>query len=436
MTELWYRFNLFGEKQFFETNLVDGMVVPAHLVAYYEIAIPEMLQEVELPFLIDPVTYVWNIHRHYICKEGELKKSYLKLVEKLDCKIAQLLGKRRIQNIATHSLAFREFIDSVLSFQLLEEKGKKPARRSSIERIKRYRNEVEPKKIRPYALIPPYFYFTKVSDDLYEKTLYAAEFAKASNYAETNRIYPCLCIDRSLLSREDQLDAIINDFKDYEGIILWVSNFDEIEASLDELDNFANFVSCFNKEDTEVINFYGGYFSLLLNNIGLSKLSCGICYSRFRNVLSQAGGGGLPLRYYEPNLKVKLLADDMIRLYSTLPELFICDCPICSEYFESFQKAKTRNDKEQLLNNFFGIYRGRNILKNGVIDWEKSRYHFLHSRKKEQKEIESKNIQQVISNLEAKYKLLKKKRLDLTAYRKPSSLEYLEFWAKSVKANS
>jgi len=53
----------------------------------------------------------------------------------------------------------------------------------------------------------------------------------------------------------------------------------------------------------------------------------------------------------------------MIGLYSTLPELFICDCPICSEYFESFKQAKTRNDKEQLLNDFFVTDRNRNEIQ-------------------------------------------------------------------------
>ena len=145
MTELWYRFNLFAEKKFFTKNLVDCLIVPAHLVAYYEIAMPEFLREIDMPFLIDPVTYVWGIDKRFISKEGRLKKSYTKFIERLDCSIASMLGTQPIQRTQKNSLEFQKFTEKILRFQLLEEDLKKPPRRRSIERIKRYREKNEVK---------------------------------------------------------------------------------------------------------------------------------------------------------------------------------------------------------------------------------------------------------------------------------------------------
>lgn len=306
-----------------------------------------------------------------------------------------------------------------------------------MERMKRFRMKVTEQKqdqIRPYALVPPYFYFTNILGNPYNKTVCAARLAKDSKYGKSQRIYPCICMDKALLTEGEQLKQIIDDFKDYAGIILWISNFDETKASLDELKNLVSFVRSFSERQTEVINFYGGYFSLMLSYVGLSKLSCGICYSNFRDVTSQASGGGLPIRYYEPNLKIKLLGDDMFKLYSDIREFLTCNCPTCSSYIEKIKQAGNGDDKEQLLKEFFGIYRRNQVVKSGIINWETSRLHFLHCRKMEQSNLMEKSMAETVSNLEATYKLLLEKHLDPSNYRF-ISFEYLKLWADSLKTD-
>jgi len=437
MTEIWYRLNLFAEKRFFEKeNLIDGIVVPAHLVAYYEIAMPVFLQELELPFLIDPVTYVWGIDRHFVMKEGRLKKSYAKLVSRLSCSGANLLGNQRIQAIKKDSVLFQDFIDCVLKFQLLGDDVKKAPRKDSIDRIRRFKREAEAEEaahIEPYALIPPYFYFSNASNasNPYQKTAYAAEFAKNSDYGEKHKVYPCLCMDRTILTDQSQRNKIIEDFGDYPGVLLWIDNFDETTASLHELEGLANLVISFREAGTEPINLYGGYFSLALSHIGVSKLSCGICYSRYRNVRAPTGGGGLPIRYYEPHLKIKLLGDDIFRLYTKAPVLFNCNCPICSSYTEDFRNTQSRTGREESLNKFFGILDDTaQIVKGGVINWENSRYHFLYARKVEQEYTNRNELENVVSDLRDKHEILSRRignlgRLGLRV----NSFEYLKLWA-------
>lgn len=68
---------MFAERRFFEKelNLADGLIVPLNLVAYYGIAVPELLLDCNLPFLIDPVTCIWG-NRSSALGKGKLKSLF------------------------------------------------------------------------------------------------------------------------------------------------------------------------------------------------------------------------------------------------------------------------------------------------------------------------------------------------------------------------
>jgi hypothetical protein len=425
MIELWYRLNLFAEKQFFRKEVADGLIVPAHLLAYYEIAMPELLRDCKLPFFIDPMSYVWGLNAPR-SDGGDLKKSFKKLAKKLDCELANTLGQQLIQTSKENSQEFAEFISKTIQCQLLNVSTEEDPRRQSIERIKRFEEALGDREpsCAPYALIPPYFYFDNVVGNPYSKTLFAAQFARDSSLSKQYRIYPCLCMDATVLRDQDQLRKVIADFKRYNGINLWINDFDETKANERELVDFAKFVKEMNSQGAEVINLYGGYFSLMLSYVGMSKLSCGICYSRSKDVLSQASGGGLPLRYYEPHVRTKLTNELMIRLYSDIPELFSCECPVCSEYGRKFKQARNKEDKEKLLLEFFGTPEG------GFIDWEKSRLHFLYCQKNEQEQLRKKTVKQTLSDLRDTYAFLKRKNFDTFKY---GSYEHLNAWADCLE---
>jgi hypothetical protein len=438
MTELWYRFNVFAERRFFEdSRLIDGLVVPAHVIAYYEISFPQFLKEAGLPFIIDPISYVWDITHRFLEKDGELKKSYGKLVEKLGCKIGDLLGKHRLSRVSFSNADFEDFINSIMNFQLLNFGSKKPQRQQSLQRLKeRIRlvegepATVEETKVQPYALIPPYFYFTNVGDEAYERTLYAAQFAKDSQFGNEHKIFPCLCMNRSILQDAAQMAKILTDFQAYQGIVFWISGFEENSASLAELESLARFIHNLSSQGSEVMNLYGGYFSLALHHAGLSKMSCGICYSSAKNVFSEATGGGLPIRYYEPTLKLKIMSDIMFKLYSDKPELFICDCPICSEHAN--QCRNKENEREQLLQRFFIDNKITN--EKCTVDWESSRLHFLHCRKTEQQNLVRSSISETINGLSSKYNQLHSEGFDPHQYGLGSeSLTRFRDWAHALR---
>lgn len=181
----------------------------------------------------------------------------------------------------------------------------------------------------------------------------------------------------------------------------------------------------------EIINFYGGFFSLALYHFGLSKLSCGICYSRSREVQSESGGGGLPIRYYEPHLKTKLPIADMSLLYSDIPELFTCKCDVCSKYSQKFAGAASKEDKDRILIEFFGDRNKKNKTQSGFIDWQRSRLHFLHSQKAEKEQIEKTTNEDTIADIRANYSLLRKTHFDPFKY---GSYEHLNIWADCLES--
>ena len=68
--------------------------------------------------------------------------------------------------------------------------------------------------------------------------------------------------------------------------------------------------------------------------------------------------------------------------------------------------------------------------KEGIIDWKKSRWHFLYVRKMEQKYTNENKLEDIVSDLMEKYNL----RIDAgrLGLRVPS-LEYLKLWADSLE---
>jgi hypothetical protein len=243
MTELWYRFNVFAERQFFDyPNLIDGIVVPAHVLAYYEVSFSQFLKDNGLPYLMDPITYVWGISPHFALNgNGELKKSYAKYVEKLDCKIGNILGKETLYKEDYTNNEFNEFIEKILRFELMDFGSKKPQRLQSIQRLKeRIRliegttTPLETSKIKPYALIPPYFYFKMVGDRAYQKTLYAANYA-LSHFGSENKVFACVCFEKAILHDRMQIKRILQDFEKFDGVIYWINDLEESTASLQEL---------------------------------------------------------------------------------------------------------------------------------------------------------------------------------------------------------
>lgn len=436
MSELWYRLNILGESSFFKKKgLMDGIILPANLIAYYENSIPKTLKNFDLPFLVDPMTYVWGIKDKYIRKrDGNKKKSYEKLVEKLDCNVANLLYDSLIQYTPLSKSNYIEFINNILDLQISFQKMDDSPRKKSLDRIMKFKKDYVQNNydLSPIAIVPPYFYFNRINDKLYKLTKFSCNYAFNNEDYKDYRIYPIICTDIKLLHDTVNVDKIVQDFEPFEGIIIWINDFDEQEASGRDLNALANFVEKLSGNKDDVINLYGSYFSILLSHKGLTKFSSGICYSDHKAIKTLAGGGGMPIRYYEPHLKTMLLADDMLRLYnSDVPEWFECECPICKQYSNVYSELES-NDTDLLIDFFGSINNEDKEDVPGYIDWKRSRLHFLYMRQLEKKQIINNTKEEISKEISSISSILREKNVDPRVYR-VDEFDYLDRWLEAIE---
>lgn len=434
MSELWYRLNMMGEKSFFENDeLIDGIVVPAHLLAFYHNTLPNFLNDINLPFIIDPMTYVWNIDRSSVIKKNELKKSYQKYVELLNNPIASLLGNYQITQTSYSDDDFSNFVDSVLRFQFTVGGASADYRARSLRRIRSLTRGIGEEIIRPSMLIPPYFYFRSVDDITYNLNINSVQHAGDSLYSELSTIMPCLCMSQRILFNTSNIEQIITDFSDFDQILLWINNFDETKVDLDSLAKFRELVTNFNDIDVSVMNLYGAYFSQLLSYYGMNSASSGIGLSHRKEILSTATGGGMPLRYYEPTLKMEILTYSAFRLYTRHPELFLCNCPVCQPFSENINNYNTIREREEFLAPLFvdSINDWGRIDRKAIMDWRNTRLHFLYSKIYERDNLTNITITDIIKTVRDDYRYLSR-NLNFGIYNF-NSIDYLDRWCEAIE---
>lgn len=437
MSEIWYRLNTIGEKNLFLTSsLMDGIVVPAHLLAFYDPSLSNIIKDTSLPFLIDPMTYVWERNPRNIRKpNGELKKSYLKYIEKLDCVIGNNL--RNVPPLQQYSVEdFTEYVSKILTFQYTMGSFVESPRSRSIDRI-RARRRKQSLRIKPVALIPPYFYFNNTNSLGYRLTLDSTRLANENEISEENNIIPLLCFSQEVIQSERYRNQLVEDFSDSYGVIIWIDSFDDRSSSVGLLRNFRFLVQEFHENRALVINLYGSYFSELLHYFGLDKFSSGIALSHQKRVDAVASGGGLPLRYYDPTLKMEILNDDAFQFYSKHPEYFICECPFCRDTYENLQQTSTREEREALFDPFFIEIRrisreGKSeVVRPAHMNWAKTRLHFMHVRRKEIEEIQETSISQISQSLSDDYHQIRR-TINFNEYNRINSADHLLRWVDAI----
>jgi len=437
MTEIWYRLNTVGEKKLFNIkSLIDGAIIPGHLIAFYDGTMPNFIKDLNLPFLIDPMTYVWGKSPTYVKNGSDMKKSFLKYVEKLDCNLARQLGVNNISitGVTDHDLSI--FTNKIIQFQKLLGEVKYNPRSKSLSRIRnRFKNiKDEPTSdVMPKYLIPPYFQFSNLLGTEYDLTVKAAQMAKTSSYCEEEALMPCLHMNRDILYNKTAQMKVVQDFKDYSQVIVWINNFDERLVSNAGLSHFVDLIESFKEHDVNVLNLYGSYFSGLMNYHDLYAFSSGIAISHRKDADAMPGGGGMPLRYYEPSLKMELVNDEVFRLYADHPHLFTCDCSICAPISSQVQTLSNKNDIEAILDPFFLIIKSPNgtIIRKPTMYWRQTRTHFLYQRRKELQEISSTPPNVILANLKSDYDYFMQ-NVDFNLFKNLTTVEHLKKWHDSA----
>lgn len=438
ISEIWYRINTMGEKNLFlNRELIDGIVIPAHILAFYDPSLASFIRDIDLPFIIDPMTYVWNrSKRNIVNSSGVIKKSYQKYVKKLDCTLANILGRIDLTSYDNTQQELEEFVDAILSFQLTLGRVPDDPRLKSLTRI-RSRRKKSSDEITPYTLIPPYFYFTNFHTKPYQLSLDAAQYAKTTILSSRSNVSPLICMSEGVIASESGRERLVNDYSDFTSVIFWVSAFNDRQANIDSLRNIRELVEAFHEVDIRTTNLYGSYFSVLMSFSGLERFSSGITISHQKAVDAIAGGGGMPLRYYDPTMKLEVLNNVAHRLYAENPELFICECPCCSDMTYRIQSTTSRAERESLLDPFFIEIRRDNregkseVVRPAHMNWTRTRLHFMHVRRNEINNARNSILSDLTASIMRAYMKLNRE-LNFNQYNRLDSVEHLRRWVDAL----
>ncbi|MFH1882543.1 MAG: hypothetical protein ABIL62_07525, partial [Planctomycetota bacterium] len=348
---LFYRLGPAKEKELFKhrRNTYDGVVVPAHIASYYSKFCSEFIGSLGKPYFIDPLTYIFAYNPSQIKrfvkdkktgktirnnfgkkKKGDVKRSYLKLVE---VEYGGIIQKVVEQNRSINPKDLKDtstnekFVKQVVEFQR--------NRLSSVpEKYKKYEKYAKKsgKEITsspPICLVSPYFPITTLDARGWHSTnVMLIKLTK--EIADGIPVLAVILAETAVLAQN--IKQISKDYSEAgaDGFLLWPDGFsgDQDSAALRVV---YDAVETLNEGGRPVILMYGDAFSLVLHYAGLAGFACGICYGERKLSAQDVDIEGLiPPRYYLRKLKKKVQIETEVRRIQIdqYPDL-VCSCEIC-----------------------------------------------------------------------------------------------------------
>jgi hypothetical protein len=141
-----------------------------------------------------------------------------------------------------------------------------------------------------------------------------------------------LGLSRDYFSSQSDLDHIVREYSkvDLDGYLVWITDFKDWEEDSEVLKTFAGFVHDLSEKakGREIINLFGGYFSVVLAARGLLGASVqGVGIAEFRDPF--VSGGGFAKRYYMPISHRFVSVDLADDLRDADQKVFSCSCTKC-----------------------------------------------------------------------------------------------------------
>ncbi|MFX0172054.1 MAG: hypothetical protein ACFE9L_09045 [Candidatus Hodarchaeota archaeon] len=334
-SQLYYRIGVPAERTLFENqrDLFNGFVIKANLTTLYRDWTTSFIRKLKKPYFIDPVTYLFSLGLEFISqRRGKIKKSYTKLLDYYSNEVKEILiqeGRELFPSDFLDNTEWKEdmisnFVQNVINLQ--KQVGRFQQQQTLIEILEIIGEDTNAEIPTLEFLIPPYFYFESSDDPWYRINLKLAEVA--TTYKENHDLFPLLCISKSILFEPESIERLIQDYRSFDGIVLWVSDFNELEEDRRHLGAYSEFLQRFSIKPTIVL--YGGYFTSLLSKQYLTGYVRNIGYGEHRSVYAPPSGGPVPQRnFYLRSTHTKVSETKIRTLYSMFPEIR-CQCGLCS----------------------------------------------------------------------------------------------------------
>lgn len=354
--KLYLRLNIPREKNIVKEYFqhIHGVIIEAHVYDTFERSWSRFLGEANTNYLIDPVFYKFGLPE--ITPEYADKKWFedlltiygIKLTENQPYINPKFLGENKIKSITKN----------VINYQLSSIPSKIKEAISQAQTLLSLLEEKQPPrpsvtKITPEFVIPPYLVIDDSFDFTYKDII---KFnIKTINYSakltKKEKIMPIIAMTEQVFFDSFKLSDIIKEYAKLpvQTYGIWVTGLDEIHKPF-MLENLCLFVKYLKKEanrEIEIVNMFGGYFSVILSSLGLiNGVSHSLGYGEHKDPTTPSGP--IPPRYYN-HLTHRFDSKDLIlRLYVLYPEVK-CQCKICS------QKSLPTMTTEDLIKHFLEV---------------------------------------------------------------------------------
>jgi len=424
------RFGVHAEQTFFTQgkDFYDWVLFNANTVHYFASGTGAFISGklADKSYFIDPITHAFGHHPQYIKKpdSNEPKSSFAGLAEEYGEPARSNIGNRALnESDFTPDTVLEGFTKRVIDFQ------RDGLLRSLAPTDSKYMVGDPAEILRPKILVAPYFYMNSSN---YKNWLpiNLALIEAAQTFCEGYPLYGEIVIDRGILEDKNDYEAIIDAYlgANCKGFLLWIADFSEHEVPRQLLANYIDFIRNLSQDEREILNIYGGYFSIILTQLGLKGVTHGPGYGEERDVIPV--GGGVPrAKFYLTPVHQRLLFEtvEFMRLagawenagdfYSKVCEGRWCKRVIGDDLsnFRKFGKVTISKDRH-------GIYRSYptpDTRKNMI-------FHFLEAKAQEFSQMTTSSIGTIIEQLE-------RAQSEYERYMPGGSLRYLGTWAKVLR---
>lgn len=310
------------EREAIREHLNDffGIVIDAHILETFQNATSGFIVSNNLNYVIDPVTYKFSLDPIEDCVS---KRWYDRLVKNYNMEDLNPPGERMNLSALNNLDKAKSFAKSVLEY----EAKRVPYLSEETVALLSLFEESLPEARPPYCLIPPYFVID--SSNILDLNVRLVEVT----YNLTNeKLFAYIPLDNDFLYASAQsIDRIISRYSDLEvdGYFVWVTDFNEVKERRFSLDRFKAFLDSLKSQvgNREVINMFGGFFSMILTTQNIDGLVHGVGISESRDPYML--GGPAPTRYYVPVLHRMLSLERAQDLSENIS--LRCDCPVCRD---------------------------------------------------------------------------------------------------------
>jgi hypothetical protein len=318
-----------GEKNVLSHELLEkafhGICFSANVACFSRTWVSRFINRLRKSFFIDPMSYTFQLSLDGISKGDTLKKSFSGLAEMYGEPISSAVSnKREIKPSNFNENNIASMLENLFDFQRNIAKPESSSQMSLME-FGEWLGEKTAEQ-EPEFLVVPYFWFDSLKSEWYDLNLRIMELGKEK--CQDMPLYGVICTNKEIVFKEKWVTKIMSDFGMVDGILLWLSDFNEYEMSGRILKYYLNFVQKISR-NKDIIVMYGSYFSMLASQFGLSGMSPGIGMSESKTVGKHPTGGTFSNKYYVPEARVMVTDADARSFYADNPDA-LCTCDICN----------------------------------------------------------------------------------------------------------